>query len=194
MLLDTKASYCGDKVAVKCDCEVAQHCNFCGVRTVNHSSGARHCRVCAGQGSTYEQLLYALCDTEECIKLYAVEAFSVYDKAELQVCDGTTTHVHRKRWDVMTLDPPNLLIEVQGEGHGKKLVTKANNPDSSMAARVHKNRLYAQAAQRMGYSVLWLCVGDAHKSERALAKQWGAALKHAVAHVGGNMPPQLFTA
>lgn len=194
VLLDTVASHARAKVVVQCACGVARHCSFFAARTLNNSGTAYHCRVCAGQGSSYEKLVYALCDSEECIKQYAVEAHSVYQPAELPVCDGTTVHVHRKRWDVMTLDPPNLLIEVQGEGHGTKLVTKANNSDNNMAARVHKDRLYAQAAHEQGYSVLWLCVGDAHVSGRALTERWGAALKEALAHVRDKRAPQLFTA
>ena len=90
--------------------------------------------------------------------------------------------------------PGGLLIEMQGQGHSTRLLTKANNTDSSLAERKLKDWLYAQEALRQGWSVLWLWVDECISSPRAQAALWAKQLHRAVAHVKGGGCAQLFCA
>jgi len=198
MLLSSKAAYSMDKGVFMCDCGHEKHRMFVSVRVANKRPTCV-CHVCTvlstNEGSSsYERLVYRLCEAEDLIETYAVEACAVSESGELEVCDGTTACVSKKRWDVMVLGPASLLIEIQGEGHSTKLVTKHNCSDSSMAARRHRDELYAEAAIRAGFSVLWLEVPGVKTTERALSKAWRAQLKNAVAYVTGNNPPKLMKA
>jgi hypothetical protein len=171
---------------------------YVSVRVANKKP-ACVCHVCNVLGtdqrsSSYEKLVYRLCDAEKSIKTYAVEACAVSEPGEREVCDGTFARVSKKPWDVMVLEPANLLIEIQGEGHSTKLVTEQNASDTSMAARRHRDELYAEAAVRAGFSVLWLEVPGVKTSMRAMSKAWAAQLKKAVAYVKGSNPPKLMKA
>jgi len=127
MLLSSKAAYSMDKGVVMCDCGHEKHRMFVSVRVANKRPTCV-CHVCTvlstNEGSSsYERLVYRLCEAEDLIETYAVEACAVSESGELEVCDGTTACVSKKRWDVMVLGPASLLIEIQGEGHSTKLVT-----------------------------------------------------------------------
>ena len=80
--------------------------------------------------------------------------------AEPVMCDNVRVHPEKKRWDATIVAPSGMLIEMQGEGHSSKLVSKANNTDSTMAERQLKDWWYADAAMQQGWSVLWLCVDE----------------------------------
>lgn len=195
MLLGSKAYYSMDKGVYMCDCQHEKHRMFVSVR-VGNTHPECVCHVCHALNteegsSSYERLVYRLCDAEELIEAYAVEACAVSEPGGVEVCDGSFAYVSQKKWDVMILTPANLLVEVQGQGHSTKLVTKPNNSDSNMAARWHRDHLYAEAAIREGFTVLWLEVESADTPERVLAKAWAAELKHAVAYVQGKHPPKL---
>lgn len=195
MLLESKPAYSMDKGVYTCDCMHAKHRMFVSVRVANKRP-ACVCHVCRVLGtdvksSKYERLVYTLCDAEELIEAFAVEACAVSEVGEVEVCDGSTACVSKKRWDVMVLTPANLLIEVQGQGHSTKLVTMPNSSDSSMEARHHRDEIYAEAAVRAGCCVLWLEVGSTDTPLRVLRKAWAAELKHAVAYVRDNHPPKL---
>lgn len=171
-----------------------KHVVFRGVRSANHSSTALNCRVCAKQGSAWERVLYALCDAEPLILEYATEAF-VLNKHDRPVTNmGVTVCPEKKAWDVVLAAPSGLLIEMHGEGHISRLLTKANNTDNSMAIRQLKDELYAQAAMAQGKSLLWLCVDEGIKSRKAQRARWAAQLAKAVCRVRGGGTPQLFIA
>jgi hypothetical protein len=171
-----------------------KHVVYRGVRSANHSNTALQCRVCDGGGSSWECLLYELLDKEQLIELYATEACSLSKLAHPVVQDGVRVHPEMKRWDVVTAAPSGLLIEMQGEGHSSRLVSKANNTDSSMAKRQRRDWLYAQTAIGQGWSVLWLWVDEHITSRSAQAAIWAAQLTRAVAHVKAKGAPQLFVA
>jgi hypothetical protein len=94
--------------------------------------------------------LYDLCDAEELIELYAVEAHSLDKPAAPVECEGMRVCPESKPWDVTVAAPEGLLIEMQGEGHSSSLVAKANNTDSSLAEMQLKDSLYAEEAMRQG--------------------------------------------
>lgn len=193
MLLSSKAAYSSDKGVVECTCGNSKHCRFMAVQQIARRDDAFSCRVCQDKGSNHEKLLYKSMDQEPLINLYAVETYSLSEKQQLRLHNGDVVQVNRHAWDAMTIDPPNLLIEVQGEGHTSKMVTKANNSDDTLSIRAQRDQLLATAAHGAGFSVLWLCMSECG-SETSRERDWAAKLKEAVAHVAAGKPPQLFIA
>ena len=188
-------SYSQQQLYYDCSCRPGtKHMVYLGVRTANLKHTARKCRVCGTQGSSWERVLYNLCDAEQLIELYAVEAHSLGKPEHDVECEGVTVCPASKRWDVAVAAPGGLLIEMQGQGHSTRLLTKAKNTDSSLAERRAKDWLYAQEALRQGFSVLWLWVNEDIRRNAALAALWAEQLHRAVAHVKGGGAPQLFAA
>lgn len=89
----------------------------------------------------------------------------------------------------MTLDPPGLLVEVQGEGHTHKADCREHNQDNTLAVRSEKDEALAHAAMALGWSVLWLYP----RAEYGRSARWTAALEEAVAHVAAQKPPKTFS-
>lgn len=188
-------SYSQQQLYYNCSCQPGtKHVVYLGVRTANHNAAALHYHMCGGEGSSWERVLYDLCDAEQLIELYAVEAHSLDQPEHAVECEGVTVCPASKRWDIAIAAPGGLLIEMQGQGHSTRLLTKANNTDSSLAERKLKDWLYAQEALRQGWSVLWLWVDECISSPRAQAALWAKQLHRAVAHVKGGGAPQLFVA
>lgn len=107
---------------------------------------------------------------------------------------GVQVHPARKRWDVTVVVPGGLLIEMQGEGHSSRLVSKANNTDTSLGQRWLKDWMYAEAAMKQSWSVLWLWVHEDIECDSAQVSLWADQLHRAVVHVQAKGPPQLFSA
>ena len=189
------ASYSQQQLYYNCSCRPGtKHVVFLGVRTANHNDKALRCAVCDGKGSSWERVLYELCDAEPLIELYAVEAHSLNKPAQPAEHGGVRVCPEAKRWDVTVAMPRGLLIEMQGQGHSTRLLTKANTTDSSLADRQAKDWLYAQEALRQGWSVLWLWVDEGISSRRSQAARWAQQLTRAVAHVKGGGSAQMFVA
>lgn len=189
------ASYSQQQLYYNCSCQPGtKHVVYMGVRTANHNGTAVDCTVCAGKGSSWESVLYGLCDAEPLIELYAVEAHSLNEPAHVVERDGVRVWPQAKPWDVALATPGGLLIEMQGQGHSSRLLTKANNTDSSLAERHAKDWLYAEEAIRQGWSVLWLWVDETVRSRQIQAARWAQQLTRAVAHVKGGGCAQLFCA
>lgn len=87
----------------------------------------------------------------------------------------------------MCLQPPNLLIEVQGEQHTSKADCRQHNQGDTVGTRQHKDHVLADAAIAAGFSVLWLYPGD----ECGRHSRWAAALQMALEHVTANQAPKL---
>lgn len=192
MLHESKPCHSQHKNAYKVQCGCPKHCAFVGVRSANCSDTALECNVCKGKGSQPEKMLYELLDAVDEVKLYAVESYSLVRSNSVCLEDGTMIYPNRKAWDVTILQPVGLLVEVQGEGHSSKLVTKRNNTDDSITDRQLKDRGYADAAVREGWSVLWLWVEGGCSDPRKRAAKWEAELKHALSYVKAGNKPQLF--
>lgn len=170
----------------------SKHCAFMSVRAANSSSTELSCHVCDGKGSEPEQALYAVADAEELIELYAVEACSIVKAGCVEVCDTIQVYPSRKRWDLTVVTPHGLLVEVMGQGHRSRLVTKLNNTDDSISTRQRKDFAYADAAIKQGWSVLWLWVENDDPSCRRIAKKWAAQLREALMYVVDQGKPRLF--
>lgn len=133
-----------------------------------------------------------MADKEELIKVYAVEACSLSKQEEVEVCEGISIYPSRKRWDLTVLAPHGLLVEMMGEGHSSRLVSKANNTDDSTSTRQRRDYAYADAAVKRGWSVLWLWVEKGDPSFRRTRRKWAAKLREALKHVIAERKPKLF--
>ena len=190
-------SYSSRKVYYNCNCGQPKHVVFVGVRTANLSPTALDCCVCLEKGSSWEKLLYKLCDEEPLIQQYCCEGCSLPLPVRVEVCEGDSICVNRKPWDVTVpvVDKPyGLLIEVQGQGHNKRPMSKAHNSDSSLAARWLKDHACKDVALPQGWSVLWLVGNEDVKSKHIVRARWAAKLREAMAHVKAGGDTQLFTA
>ena len=187
-------SYSQQQLYSNCSCQPGtKHVVFLGVGTANHGETALNCRVCGRKGSSWERVVYDLCDAEQLIELFAVEAHSLNKPEHAVEYEGVTLCTASKRWDVL-LQCPWPLIEMQGQGHSSILFTKANNSNSSLAERRLKDRLYAEEALRQGWSVVWLWVDEDISTKSTLAALWAEQLHRAVAHVKSEGAPTLFVA
>lgn len=178
-----------------CPCALGtRHIVYRSVRSANKSKTTLKCRVCKGQGSKWEKVLYKLLDEMDEIEVYAVEACSLDKPEEAVKHNGVEVHPAKKRWDATLVLPGKLLIEMQGQGHIDRLVTKSNNTDSSLDERHWKDCLYAETAKHQGWSVLWMCVDETITSLDAQVAKWAAGLKEALEHVRAKGEPELFVA
>jgi hypothetical protein len=91
------------------------------------------------------------------IELYAVEAYTLSKPAAAVMCEDVELHQAKKRGDVTLAAPRGLLIEMQGEGHISRLLTKANNTDSSNAVSVAL--LSGSSGTTFMLSQLWSRIG-----------------------------------
>jgi len=170
----------------------SKHCAYVSVRAANASDTALSCRVCSSRGSGPESVLYALADAEVLVELYAVEACSLPRMGGVDAGEGILVYPSRKRWDLATVTPHGLLVEVMGQGHSNMLVTKPNNTDDSIGTRQLKDLAYTKAAVGKGWSVLWLWVEDDDPSFSRSSKVWAAQLREALMYVIGGGKPMLF--
>jgi hypothetical protein len=170
----------------------SKHRAYMAVRMFNAKRGRLSCHVCSGKGSRPEQVLYELADKEELIKVYAVEACGHSKQGGVEVCEAISIHPSKKRWDLTVLAPHGLLVEVMGEGHSSRLVTKPNNTDDSTSTRQRRDYAYADAAVKRGWSVLWLWVEEGDPSFRRTRRKWAAKLREALKHVAAEGKPELF--
>ena len=180
------------KVACAVGQQLSKHRAYVSVRAANTTSSALRCRVCGGRGSKPERVLYAAADAEVLVEQYAVEACSLSKRGAVRVCEGIEVHPSRKRWDLTVVTPAGLLVEVMGQGHSSRLVTKPNNTDDSIGTRQLKDLAYTKAAVGKGWSVLWLWVEDDDPSFSRSSKVWAAQLREALMYVIGGGKPMLF--
>lgn len=172
--------------------QLSKHCAYVSVRAANSSSTALACRVCMGRGSGPERVLYDVADAEQLLELYAVEACSLSKQEGVRLSDGTVIYPSRKRWDLATVTPHGLLVEVMGQGHSSRPVTKPNNTDDSISTRQLLDYGYAEAAVKQGWTVLWLWVDEGHSSFSRTFEKWAALLREALMYVRAGNKPKLF--
>jgi hypothetical protein len=142
--------------------------------------------------SSYEGCLYGLCAEEDSIQLFAAEAYCLHGLNPIKFGHSCWLCPNKKPWDVVVAKPHGLLIEMQGEGHSSKPMTKQNNKDSSTSEQQDRDMAYAHEAVRQGWSVLWLWVDDYRHDLHGREAFWTAQLKLAMAHVMSGEAPKLF--
>jgi hypothetical protein len=166
-----------------CSCQPGtKHLTCLGVGTANHYDTTFSCHACSRKGSSWHRVLYDLCDAEQLVELCAVEAHSL-DKPEHAVeYAGLIVCTASKCWDAAVAAPGGLVIRMRGQGRSTKLLTKANNCNTSLAERSPKDQLYAQRVPRQGWRELWwwvvACISNKSalvglcKRSQAVRRQW----------------------
>jgi hypothetical protein len=102
---------------------------------------------------------------------------------------GAVINISTLRYDIVSLDPAGLVIEVMGEQHTDKEMTYSNSNESRGVDSAELDKIKQQAAARAGYSTLWLMAGDQHGRNT----RWRKALATALQHVTAGGPPNHFT-
>jgi hypothetical protein len=149
--------------------------------------------MCESLGSSsYEEVLYELCVEQSLIKLFAAEAYCLHGRQPLRLGHNDWVHPSRKPWDVVVADPHGLLIEMHGEGHSSKVLTKSNNKDTSISDQQNRDLANAQEAVKQGWSVLWLWVDGWRVEPHSRRAAWKQQLRLAMEHVGGGGEAQHF--
>lgn len=163
------------------------------VDTVNrHSNDAgynRTCIMCCRPPSELAALAYSLCLSSGLKHSVAAEACVAYDQAAVTMSSGATVEVSTLRYDIVSLVPAGLVIEVMGEQHTNKEMAHLNSNESRGANSAELDRIKQQAAARAGYSTVWLMAGDQH----GRTARWRKALSKALLHVTAGGPPAHFS-
>ena len=149
---------------------------------IARSSRSLACRICEGQGSSYEKQLYRLLGGLDAVRAFAAEAYAVAGEYQQE---GLSVNLNRHSWDILTLEPANLLIEVQGEQHSDKLMTKPNCADDTLQERSSRDAALRAGAVQQGFYVLWLLPGD----ERGRTRRWKAAILKIINSMKDKVPP-----
>jgi len=120
---------------------------------------------------------------------FAAEAYAAYDQPAVKLPSGHMLAVGSLPYDIMSLEPANLVIEVMGKQHDTKLMTYANSNEMRGVSSSHIDEAKKAAAMAAGYSVVWLMAGE----QRDRVSRWLFVLLEALAHVDAGLPPKHFS-
>lgn len=180
-------AYSLSKGIYRCSHGHSKHRTVKAADTVSRTLRALQCRVCAGQGSGYEQEAYRLLDSMPCISSYAVEAHAVQGTTEFE---GVEVNLGAHRWDIVLLQPGRVLVAVQGEQHDGAPDTREHSSrvglaDTTVVAA--RDRALAAGATAQGFQVVWLVPGNCRGRSRRWRKAIELAIKYATANKAGML-------
>lgn len=133
--------------------------------------------------------MYNICDASKAISAWAAEVHAVQGTICVQ---GVGHNLGKKAWDVLTIDPPGILIEVQGEQHSSKPNTMPNNIHSSLDFVAGFDAQCAQAAVGAGYTVVWLQLREG-ESDTHRRLRWKALIEKAIQQRQGNSQASFYS-
>ena len=187
--LEEYTAYSRAKNTYKCSCSNAKHMCYLAHDTAQRPEREEMpCRVCNSVGSELEQLAYSILDSMPQVARYATEACALADAADLLSSCGELQQVSRHKYDVMTVTPAKLLIQVQGQQHYDKPMGYTNSGSHHNTSAAERDELLGVAARSAGFTMCWLVPGD----ERNRAHRWRRILQQAVQHVIAGRPPHHF--
>ena len=147
------------------------------------------CRVCNNLGSDLEHVAYDILDSMPQVAKYATEACALAGAADMVSSCGELQRVSQHKYDIMTVTPAKLLIQVQGQQHyADKPMGYANNGSHHNTSAAERDELLGVAARTAGFTMCWLVPGD----ECSRANRWRRILGQAVQHVIAGRPPHHF--
>lgn len=179
-LQDLRA-YDNSKAVYSSSCQCSKHFRYLACQQVSRSSKSLACRVCQKTGSSYEKIVYNILDKLAAVRAYAVEAYAV--QGQHQHADELV-NLNRHAYDVLTLQPANMLIEVQGEQHSTKLMRKTKGTDGTLQQRSNKDTALRDGAVEQGCYVLWLIPGNA----RGRTSRWRSAIQGMLSSIEAKVP------
>lgn len=181
------------KVDMKSNCSIKQHRDFLAVDTVHRHSAEtgykRECTMCSNPPSQLAALAYDVCLMTGQMHRFAAEAYAAYYQPAVKLPSGHMLAVGSLPYDIMSLEPANLVIEVMGKQHDTKLMTYANSNEMRGVSSSHIDEAKKAAAMAAGYSVVWLMAGE----QRDRVSRWLFVLLEALAHVDAGLPPKHFS-
>lgn len=137
-----------------------------------------------------EQQAYAIVAQVPGIHLFAMEVCALSNSPPLQIASGEVLYPKAKKFDIVTVSPPNLIIEIMGRQHDDKPMSYSNSNESKGTSSVMVDAAYAVLAKAAGFTMLWLLEGEA--SDRPV--RWMSAVQQAVQHVTAGEFPAHYTA
>lgn len=146
------------------------------------------CRVCNSLGSGLEHVAYEILDSMPQVAKYATEACALAGAADMVSSCSELQRVSQHKYDIMTVTPAKLLIQVQGQQHYDKTMGYANSGSHHITSAAERDELLGVAARTAGFTMCWLVPGD----ERSREHRWRRILGQAVQHVIAGRPPHHF--
>jgi hypothetical protein len=187
--LEDYAAYSSAKHTYNCSCSNAKHmCYLAGDTAQRPERKDMHCRACNIKVSGLEHLAYSILDSMPQVAKYATEACALVGAADMLSSCGELQQVSQHKYDIMTIIPPKLLIQVQGQQHYDKPMGHTNNRSHHNTSAAERDELLGIAARSAGFTMCWLVPGD----ERNRADRWRRILRQAVQHVIAGRPPHHF--
>lgn len=171
------------KAVFKSSCKCYKHFRYLSCQRTARCNRSLACRICQGKGSSLEKLLYSILNKSAAVHAYAVEAYAVQGQNQHE---GENVQLNRHPWDAALLQPAQLLIEVQGEQHSTKLLTKAGCTDISLSSRSSRDEALRAGAVQQGFYVLWLLPGE--ERGRHQRSSWTRAIHAMLQKVKDKVP------
>lgn len=192
MVMSCHNSSSSSKIILKSSCGISKHKDLLAVDTANrHSSDggySRPCIMCSRPKSELAAAAYNLCLRSNHMHSFAAEACIAQGQPAVGLSNGAIFEVSCTPYDIVSLAPPNLVIEVMGQQHTDQPMSYSNSNESHGISSSEVDQEKLQAAKRAGYSMLWLMAGEQH----GRTARWRKALNTALAHVKAGLPPQHF--
>lgn len=140
--------------------------------------------MCSRPPSQLAALAYDLCLSSGLMHSFAAEACVAYNQPAARMSDGRLLQISSLPYDIVSLDPAGLVIEVQGQQHTGKEMSYTNSNESQGISSAELDQIKQQAACRSGYTTLWLLAGD----ECSRPGRWRKAIRKALLHVRAGGP------
>lgn len=146
----------------------------------------RHCIMCSKPKSELAKQAYALCLSNSHMQRFAAEACVAHDQPPVEMSNKELLLVAQIPYDIVSLQPPMLVIEVMGSQHSGNVMQHANSHESHGQSSSEVDKLKAESAMKAGYTVLWLMAGEEPSRDR----RWRRALNNAIQHVNAGHSPK----
>lgn len=190
LLLEYRPTRCNGKSVLTGTCKHPKHALNKSLKTYNTPGTHHYCKACIGKGSQLEQQAYEIVAQVPEIQLFAMEVCALSKLPVVHTSTGDVLVPRTKKFDIVTLSPPNLIIEIMGRQHDDKPMTYSNCHDSKGRNSAMVDATYASAARAAGFTMLWLLEGNAHDR----SARWTSAVQQAVSHVIAGEAPAHFAA
>jgi hypothetical protein len=144
--------------------------------------------MCNNPKSQLAKQAYALCLSNNQMQRFAAEACVAHDQPAVKMSSGQLLSVAAIPYDIVSLQPAMLVIEVMGSQHSGNDMQHTNSHESRGQSSSEVDKIKAKAAMDAGYTVLWLMAGK----DLSRNRRWQRALNNALQHVKAGGPAKHF--
>jgi hypothetical protein len=145
--------------------------------------------MCTRPPSKLAAQAYDMCLMSGAMHSFAAEVCIAYSQPAVRMQRGKMLAVGALPYDIVSLDPPNLVIEVMGKQHTNRIMQYAKSNEMRGISSEQIDAAKRKAAHDAGYSTVWLMEGE--KMGRTI--RWLAMLYEALEHVNAGLPPKHFS-